>query len=40
MEAYNMTNSFMGADPSTSRTASTFAQVVNQRVPHRGRFYW
>ncbi len=47
MEAYNLTNSFMGADPSTSRTSSTFGQVVNQRVPHRGRefqysgrFYW
>jgi len=47
MEAYNMSNSFMGADPSTSRTASTFGQVVNQPTTHRGRefqysgrFYW
>ena len=37
MEAYNMTNSFMGANPSTSRTASTFGQVVNKNTVHRGR---
>jgi len=47
MEAYNLTNSFMGANPSTDRTSSTFGQVVNQLVTHRGRefqysgrFYW
>lgn len=47
MEAYNVTNSFMGADPSTSRTSATFGQVVNQLSTHRGRefqysgrFYW
>jgi hypothetical protein len=47
MEAYNLSNSFMGDNPSTSRTAATFGQVVNQLVTHRGRelqysgrFYW
>ncbi|MEK7406243.1 MAG: TonB-dependent receptor [Acidobacteriota bacterium] len=47
MEAYNMTNSFMGANPSTSRTSATFGRVVDQFTTHRGRefqysgrFYW
>jgi len=47
MEAYNMSNSFNGADPSTSRTSSTFGQVVNQlttargrEMQYSGRFYW
>ena len=47
MEGYNLSNSFNGADPSTSRTSSTFGQVVNQlatargrEMQYSGRFYW
>ncbi len=37
MEAYNLTNSFMGANPSTSVTAGTFGQVTNKLRTHNGR---
>jgi hypothetical protein len=37
MEAYNLTNSFLGADPSTDVTSSLFGRVVNQRAGTSGR---
>jgi hypothetical protein len=47
MEAYNLTNSFLGANPSTDVTSSTFGRVVNQRagtfgrqLQYSGRFRW
>jgi hypothetical protein len=47
MESYNLTNSFMGANPSTSPTAGTFGQIAAQRpgffgrqFQYSGRFRW
>ena len=47
MEAYNLTNSFIGANPSTDVTSSIFGRVVNQRagvfgrqLQYSGRFRW
>jgi hypothetical protein len=47
MEAYNLTNSFMGANPSTSRTSSTFGVISSQlstakgrEFQYSGRFRW
>jgi hypothetical protein len=47
MEAYNFTNSFNGANPSTDVNASTFGKVVNQaagyygrQLQYSGRFRW
>jgi hypothetical protein len=37
LEAYNLTNSFMGADPSTDNTNSLFGQVVSLRQGTQGR---
>jgi hypothetical protein len=37
MEAYNASNSFMGANPSTDVTSSNFGRVVNQRSGYFGR---
>jgi hypothetical protein len=37
MEAYNATNTFSGADPSTSVTASTFGRVTSMRTGTQGR---
>jgi hypothetical protein len=37
MEAYNLSNSFMGALPSTDVNAGNFGQVTNQLVTHSGR---
>jgi hypothetical protein len=37
MEAYNATNSFMGADPSMDVNSSVFARVVNIRAGYSGR---
>ncbi len=47
VETYNLINSLMRANLSTSRTSSTFGMVVNKNSVHRGRefqysgrFYW
>jgi hypothetical protein len=47
MEAYNATNSFMGANPSMDVNSSIFGRVVNQRAgffgrqfQYSGRFRW
>jgi hypothetical protein len=47
MESYNLTNSFMGANPSTSPTSGTFGQIAAQRpgffgrqFQYSGRFRW
>ena len=47
MEAYNLTNSFLGANPSTDVTQSIFGRVVDQRagtygrqLQYSGRFRW
>lgn len=37
MEGYNLTNSFLGANPSTDVTSSLFGKVVNQRAGTFGR---
>jgi hypothetical protein len=37
LEAYNLTNSFMGADPSTDPSDSLFGQVVSLRAGTQGR---
>jgi hypothetical protein len=37
MEAYNLTNSFLGANPTTDVTSSVFGRVVNQRAGTFGR---
>ena len=37
MEAYNLSNSFMGANPSTNVNSSVFGEVVNQRSGFKGR---
>lgn len=37
MEAYNATNSFMGANPSMDVNSSLFGRVVNQRAGYYGR---
>ena len=37
MEAYNLTNSFMGQNPNTSPTSGDFGQVTRQLRTHTGR---
>lgn len=37
MEAYNLTNSFMGADPNTNVTNGSFGQITNKLATHSGR---
>ena len=37
MEAYNLTNSFMGTNPSTNVNAGTFGQVTSKLRTHFGR---
>ncbi len=37
MEAYNLTNSFMGANPNTSVTSGDFGAITNQLNTHSGR---
>ncbi len=37
MEAYNLTNSFMGRDPSTSVTSGNFGQITRKLATHSGR---
>jgi hypothetical protein len=37
MEAYNATNTFSGADPSTDVTAATFGRVTGMRAGALGR---
>ena len=37
MEAYNLTNSFMGANPSTDVTSGTFGVVNNKLATSSGR---
>ncbi|MGH8246477.1 MAG: carboxypeptidase-like regulatory domain-containing protein, partial [Gammaproteobacteria bacterium] len=37
MEAYNLTNSFIGANPTTDRASSAFGKVVSQRAGYLGR---
>lgn len=37
MEAYNLTNSFLGANPTTDVTSSNFGRVVSQRAGTSGR---
>jgi hypothetical protein len=37
MEAYNLTNSFMGANPSTDPNAGTFGRIATQKAGYFGR---
>ena len=37
LEAYNMLNSFFGADPTTDRNSSLFGRIANQRATFFGR---
>jgi hypothetical protein len=37
MEAYNLTNSFMGQNPNTTVTSGDFGAVTNQLATHTGR---
>ena len=37
LEAYNMLNSFVAADPSTDRNSALFGRIANQRATFFGR---
>ena len=37
MEAYNLTNSFMGANPSTDVNSGNFGRITSQLSTHSGR---
>jgi hypothetical protein len=37
MEAYNLTNSFMGANPVTDVNSGSFGRITSQLATHSGR---